>query len=110
MNRCIIFTISVLVLFGLFALWGCGNNRENYLIQQGNEFVKKIEQYKEVNNRLPASLSDVGIVVKDEANPPIYYERRDSIHYTVWFGTTLGESKIYYSDSRKWENFYREMK
>jgi type II secretory pathway pseudopilin PulG len=79
-------------------------------MQQGNEFVKKIEQYKKDNNRLPVSLSDIGITVKSESDPPIYYDKRDSIHYTIFFGTTLGESKIYYSDSKKWEDRYRAMK
>lgn len=93
-----------------FCLLGCKSRRENTLMHQGNEFVEKIEQYKKDNNRLPVSLSDIGITVKSEYEPPIYYEKRDSIHYTISFGTTLGESKIYYSDSKKWEDRYREMK
>ncbi|MBK8485174.1 MAG: hypothetical protein IPO86_05425 [Saprospiraceae bacterium] len=79
-------------------------------MQQGNEFIEKIEKYKKDNNKLPTSLSAIGIAIKNESDPPIYYERKDSIHYTVSFGTTLGESKIYYSDSKKWEDRYREMK
>jgi type II secretory pathway pseudopilin PulG len=102
-------SLIVGVYFSL-CLLGCKGSRENTLMQQGNEFVGKIEQYKKDNNRLPVSLSDIGITVKSESEPPIYYEKRDSIHYTVSFGTTLGESKIYYSDSKKWEDRYREMK
>jgi hypothetical protein len=79
-------------------------------MQKGNEFVDKIEQYRKDYFRLPESLSDIGITVKSELDPPIYYEKRDSIHYTVSFGTILGESKIYYSDSKKWEDRYRTMK
>ena len=102
-------TLIVGVCFSL-CLFVCKGSRENNLMQQSNEFVKKIEQYKKDNNRLPVSLSDIGIIVKNESDPPIYYEKKDSIHYTVSFGTTLGESKIYYSDSKKWEDKYREMK
>lgn len=105
-----IVTSSIVGVYFSLCLLGCKGSRENTLMQQGNEFVEKIEQYKKDNNRLPVSLSDIGITVKSESKPPIYYEKRDSRHYTVSFGTTLGESKIYYSDSKKWEDRYREMK
>ena len=105
--------ISVIIILGLsliFYFFYPRSNRDSRLINEGNVIVKKVEEYREKNNHLPTSLSDIGIEIKDEANPPVYYDKRDSSHYTVSFGTTLGESKIYYSDSREWENFYREMK
>lgn len=104
------FTSLVIGVYLSLCLLGCKDSREHTLMQQGNEFVVKIEEYKKDNNRLPVSLSDIGITVKNESDPPIYYEKKDSIHYTLSFGTTLGESKIYYSDSKKWEDRYREMK
>jgi type II secretory pathway pseudopilin PulG len=104
------FTSLIMGVYLPFCLLGCKESRENALMHQGIEFVEKIEQYKKDNNRLPITLSDIGITVKSESDPPIYYEKRDSIHYTVSFGTILGESKIYYSDSKKWEDRYREMK
>ena len=58
----------------------------------------------------PSSLSDIGIVVVDESNPLYYYQRIDSLHYTLSFSNGVGESKIYYSDSRKWEDFPRPIK
>ena len=30
------------------------------------------------------------------------YEKIDSVNYTVWFGTVLGESVIYNSDTQQW--------
>ena len=80
------------------------------LIENGNLVVEKIESYRKSNNRLPNSLSALGIVLSDEGSQPFYYERRDNSNYIVYFGTTLGESKIYFSDSKKWENFNRQMK
>lgn len=95
----------------IFFILSCKNNREIELTKQGNDIINRVYEYKEKNNnQLPISLADLGIVVKDESNPPVYYEKKDSIHFLVWFGTILGESKIYYSDSKKWENKYREMK
>lgn len=35
--------------------------------------------------------------------------KMDSLHYTLSFGAKLGESKIYYSDSKKWEGRNREI-
>ncbi len=104
------FTNLIVGVYLSWCLLGCIDSRQNTLMQQGNKFVEKIEQYKKDNNKLPLSLSDIGITLKSESDPPIYYERIDDIHYTVSFGTILGESKIYYSDSKKWEDQYREMK
>ena len=103
----LVYHINVFIL--IFFLSTC-DNKEKMLIEMGNDFVNKIELYKKSTGRLPSTLAEVGIVIKDEANPPVYYERKDSSHFIIWFGTTLGESKIFYSDSRRWEDFYREMK
>jgi len=99
--------LSIAFVF-IYFISSC-NSRESRLKKQGNEIVKKIEYYKEKNNRLPNSLSEIGIQVIDESNPPLYYDKRDSINYTVSFGTSLGESMFYYSDSKKWEDRYRKM-
>jgi hypothetical protein len=77
-------------------------------IDLGNGIIVKIELFKKKNGKLPDQLSDLGI--KETEQGPIYYEKRDSINYTVSFGTSMGESMIYYSDSKKWEELYREMK
>jgi len=77
-------------------------NYETRLIKEGDKVIKKIEQFRSLNNRLPESLTDIGIIVKDEGDPPFYYQKKDSVHYTISFGTILGESKVYHSDSKKW--------
>ena len=109
-NKVVLFVL--IIVFGLFCLWffWLRNTKENRLMREGDVIVKKIEQYQSVKHRLPNTLTDIGITEKDESNPPLYYEKRDSIHYTVSFGISLDESKIYYSDTKKWEDSYREMK
>ena len=109
-RKILLISIIILGLLVLFYMLYPSNHRDGKLMGEGNSIVKKIEDYRKINNSLPVSLTDIGIKVKDEANPPIYYEKRDNSHFTVSFGTSLGESKIYYSDSKRWENFYREMK
>ncbi len=79
--------------------------REKKLIKQGNEIVNKIEIYKKKYNKLPDSLEEIGLKSSEEG--PLYYNKWDSINYMVSFGTSLGESKIYYSDTKKWENYLR---
>lgn len=70
--------------------------------------VSKIEIFKTEHKSLPNSLKEIGIEEKEGVDA-LYYDRRDSLHYVVWFGMSLGESKIFYSDSKQWEDFYREM-
>ena len=78
-------------------------------MKQGEDYIKKIEEYKNIKNKLPSNLTEIGIIVIDESYPQIYYDKRDSVNYTISFGTILGESLIYYSDNEKWEKHYREM-
>jgi hypothetical protein len=40
---------------------------------------------------------------------PLFYEKRDSVNYMVYFGTSLGESMIYYSDTKEWDYRLRGM-
>lgn len=77
------------------------NSREVELKSKGNGIVEKIEIYKHKKGRLPNSLSDLGIEEKVEG--PIYYNMIDSSKYIVWFGTTVGESITYSSETKKWE-------
>ena len=87
------------------------DERENRLVKKGNAIIEQIESYKKANGMLPNSLLDVGIT-EDEGADAIYYSIQNSSkkNYMIWFGTSLGESKTYYSDNKKWEDFYREMK
>ena len=85
----------------------CSCSYESQMIDGGNAMIKRIDSYKDSIGAAPVSLSDIGIVIVDESNPPYYYQRIDSLHYTLSFSNGVGESKIYYSDSRKWEDFPR---
>lgn len=95
-----------LVLLFLIMIVGC-NNAEKKLIEQGDELVLKIEKYKEEKGHLPNSIEDVG--VKETMEGPLFYVRMDSVNYMVYFGTSLGESMIYYSDTKDWDYRLRGM-
>jgi hypothetical protein len=58
-------------------------------MNKGNAIVEEIEGFKQLNGRLPNSLSELGIQQDD-----LFYNKWDSVNYMVWFGTDLGESKL----------------
>lgn len=103
MKRILIICLTIL-LFGSFT--GCGNS-EKELKTQGNELVKKVEEYKKNTGKLPSGLKDMGL--EESMEGPLFYERKDSVNYMIWFGTTLGESMIYYSDTKEWDYRLRGM-
>jgi hypothetical protein len=74
--------------------------RENMLVELGNNIVIKIENFKTAKGKLPDKLSEAG--VKEKEAGPIYYSKRTETQYILWFGTTLGESITYDSDTKKW--------
>ena len=79
----------------------CCADQEKELIEKGDELVLKIENFKTENGFLPSDLEDLGI--EETLEGPLFYEKVDSVNYVVWFGTTLGESMIYYSDTQEWD-------
>jgi hypothetical protein len=66
----------------------------------GEDIVKRIERFRQDNKRLPDSLSELG--VKEKLEGPVYYKKSDEHHYTVWYGTSVGESMTYNSDTGRW--------
>lgn len=76
------------------------------LIRKGNEIILRIESFQFKEKRLPNSLAEIGIEGEDE----LFYNKYDSVHYMIWYGTSLGESVTYYSDSKKWETGERGFK
>src|SRR5579872_968678 len=98
MWRSLLFTVSVLV-FIVGA--GCsGAAKQN----ASNAVISKIEEFKRVNGRLPNSLSETG-VEQDESCP--CYCKTSNSSYVVWYGTTLGESHTYDSETKKWSEVNR---
>lgn len=110
MKRKALITLGVGLLLFCFWYFYLRVYRENRLIDEGNLMVKKIEDFKKKNKRLPKSLEEIGIKEKDGADVLDYNIDRDSINYRISFIMSIDNSKIYYSDSRKWEDYYRDMR
>ena len=95
MKRPAFLAVSVLT-FTIAFTSGC---RESSKREASNSAISKIEEFKRAKGRLPDSLSEAGI--RDGENCPCYCKTgRDS--YLVWYGTTLGESDTYDSETQKW--------
>jgi len=69
---------------------------------EANRIIVKIDDFKGRNQRLPGSLSEIGIVENEEG--PIYYKKINDTNYEIWFGRELGESTTYRSATHQWEH------
>lgn len=87
--------IYIFLLCGF--LLSCKNNKQ----KKGEIIVDLIYNYKRDKGQLPGSLFDLGVDEIEEG--PIYYSRQDTDQFIVWYGTDLGESNVYNSNSMKWE-------
>lgn len=94
-------TVYFILALVAFSAVGCSQDRKQALIKQGNEIAAKVEDYKTKKGKTPDSLTDVGVEEKLEG--PIFYEKKSDTGYRLWFGTGLGESVVYNSQTRKWE-------
>ncbi len=78
---------------------------------EGGRIAKRVELFKNTHGTLPNSLEEIG-VQQNEGADALYYlrqDRTDGANYMIWFGTNLGESMTYFSDTQQWEDRYRTM-
>jgi hypothetical protein len=92
-----ILNIAILLAF-VIAGFSCASNSKT---ARGNEIVGKIESFKKEKGRLPESLSEIGIEEKEDS--PIHYEKKSDAKFILWYGTSLGESATYDSDTKQWK-------
>jgi hypothetical protein len=85
--------VVILIAFGI----SCSNSKRT----EGAKIIEKIEKFKTHENRLPKSLTEIGIADSEEG--PVYYKQIGDSHYQLWYGAALGESVIYDSDRKTWK-------
>ena len=66
--------IRILTYIGISFIYYSCSDYESRMIDGGNAIVERIESYIDSVGTTPESLSDIGIVIVDESNPPYYYE------------------------------------
>ncbi|MEM7605871.1 MAG: hypothetical protein AAF411_10995 [Myxococcota bacterium] len=65
------------------------------------QIIQKVDDYLEHHGGLPSSVTDVGLTTSETS--PAYYRKLAEGHYQVWFGTSLGKSVVYDSQTGRWE-------
>ena len=95
-----VFLIVPLVAFMLLFVSGC---REQRLKEAGEALAFRIDSFQTVEKRLPENLGELGIEEKMEG--PLYYRKLSSENYWIYFGTTLGESIFFRSETREWRDY-----
>jgi len=91
-------TIKILTLVLLFGIYSCEFNNERQ--EYAEMLIEKVETFKKENNRLPNDVSELGLTEKMDI--PAFYQMQTDSTYMVWYGLSVGESKVYRSSTKKW--------
>jgi hypothetical protein len=65
----------------------------------GREVVRRAEEFKQANGRLPDSLEEIGFSEGGEVS----YQKTNENLYVVSFYTVFSERVVYYSSAGEWE-------
>ena len=90
----------VIVAIGVGAILFLQYKEDKNYKKRGEFLISKIEEYHKQKNRLPDSLSDLEIAEEMGEGP--YYEKKDSLHYIIYFNIGFDNTKIYYSETKEW--------
>jgi hypothetical protein len=101
----ILIIISLLIVSIFIILYAILDDSDE---KKGALLIDKIETFRQIEKRLPDNITELGL--EEPMNRGPYYEKKDSVNYIIWFGTTLGEGIYYYSDTKQWEDRLRKMK
>lgn len=100
--------IKIIIGFIVLAVIGIGTllffqyqEDKNYK-ERGESLISKIEEYRKQKGELPNSLFDLGIAEEMGEGP--YYEKKDSLHYIVYFNIGFDNTKIFYSKTKEWRD------
>jgi hypothetical protein len=99
MKRRIILLVAIAFLLLAIGIY-ISLSYEDRLAKQA---VHKIEEFRGKHGRLPNSLAEAGILLPEDREGPVFYEKRRDGSYVVWYGTTLGESVTYDSNDKTWD-------
>ena len=62
--------------------------------------IEKVEKFKKTYNRLPKDVIELGL--NEKMDSPAFYEMETDSTYIVWYGLSVGESKVFKSSTKKW--------
>lgn len=99
-----IFLFGALTLIVIFFVFIPKGGREKHLINEGNILIEKIENFRKDNGRLPDKMEEIGYESLMGGINTLFYIKYSDLNYTISFGTTLGESIIYNSNTKQWKD------
>jgi hypothetical protein len=90
--------IKILTIVLLIGIYSCEfkNDRQEY----AEMLIEKVEKFKKTNNRLPKDVTELGL--NEKMDSPAFYEMETDSTYIVWYGLSVGESKVFKSSTKKW--------
>ena len=91
-------TFKILTIILFFGIFSCDLENENQ--EYAEMLIEKVETFKTKNKRLPKNVSEFGLT--EFMDSPAFYQLETDSTYIVWYGLSLGESKIYKSSTKKW--------
>jgi hypothetical protein len=86
--------VALILAFGAV---GCEPSQQ----KAGDAVVTRIEEFQRAKGRLPDSLEEIGVEPAG-LSCPCYCKTKTG--YIVWYGTTLGHSVTYDSQTKKWSD------
>ena len=91
-------TIKIFTIILFFGIFSCDLKNENQ--EYAEMLIEKVETFEKKNNRLPKNVSEFGL--NELMDSPAFYQLETDSTYIVWYGLSVGESKIYRSSTKKW--------
>ena len=88
-------TLFIILLIG-FQSCQLENERQEY----AEILINNVENFKKEKSRLPINVSELGLI--EEMDSPAFYQKKTDSTYIVWYGLSVGESKVYKSSTKKW--------
>ena len=92
--------LPVIVLVGILYLYQPVRLFHRRDFEVGNNIISRVESFRKSHGRLPDTLAEVGI---NDPDLGVFYQKTSADGYEVWFGTSLGESETYDSQTKKWQ-------
>jgi hypothetical protein len=93
------------LIFPIYIFYNFNPSREIYYfldIHRGNKLIHEIEEYKERFSAYPKNLNFTNLDFTKGEDPRFFYELIDENRFVIWFGTILGESILYDSQTNEW--------
>ncbi len=92
------YKVLLLSLLLCFTLVSC--QEDNYR-KIGNKAINRIEKFKQVHNRLPNNLSEIGIILKN--NDRFFHDRISDKEYRLYYQVGRSQFVSYISEKKKWD-------